>query len=268
MTIDLQFRLVPEITLGLLVLVGCYVYALSPLNPDRPPVPVNRWRFAAFAAGAAAVFVSLHPPIDRLAEAHFSMHMLQHVLLIFFAVPLLLMGTPTWLLAPVYRLRPVRWLVRTLTRLPVALALGPGAFWIWHVPSLYDLALRDRAMHDLEHLSMVAGATIMWWPVLLRVAGTSPGRRATHMLYLLVLTIPGALLSSIFVFASTPLYPWYATSLRVFDLSPLDDQRIGGLLMKLTGTFVIWGVLSVHFFRWMSAEPSPPPVRARPVNQS
>ena len=247
----MTFYLIPEITLGLLVLTGGYLYAVSPWNPDR--VARVPWpRIAAFVVGAITLFVVLHPPFDTLAESHFSVHMLQHSLLAFAVTPLLLIGLPDWLLAPVFQMRAVRFAAQQLTRLPVALVLSTTAFWIWHMPPLYELALQNRIAHDFEHLTMVAGGLVMWWPVLSPVRAVPPAVAPMQVLYLLVLSIPSGFFSAIFVFANDPLYPTYELARGA---EALVDQRIGGLIMKLGGTLVLWTVLSVKFIRWLNPRP-------------
>jgi len=242
------FYLVPEITLGVLVLAGGYVYAVSPWNPDR--VARVSWpRVIAFLAGAVTLFIALHPPLDTLAaESHFSVHMQQHLLLSLAVAPLLLIGLPSWLQEPVFRPWLVRMAARQVTRLPVALIVGTVSFWLWHMPSLYEMALQERVVHDFEHLTIIAGALIMWWPVLSRAHSVPSASQPMQILYLLVLSIPSGFFSAILVFAESPLYPTYEVARGA---EALVDQRIGGLIMKLGGTLVLWTILSVKFIRWM-----------------
>ena len=256
----MTFYFIPEITLGLLVLTGAYLYAVSPLNPDRVE-PVAWPRIAAFVTAAVTLFVTLHPPFDTLAATHFSVHMWQHGLLVFAATPLLLIGLPDWLLAPIFRVRAVRFVAQQLTRLPVALGLSTTAFWIWHMPPLYELALQDRIAHDFEHLTMIVGGLVMWWPVLSRVRAVPPAVAPMQMLYLLLLSIPSGFFSAIFVFANDPLYPTYELARGA---EALVDQRIGGLIMKLGGTLVLWTILSVKFIRWLNQRPDVHPASPGP----
>ncbi len=249
------FYLVPEIVLGFCVLVGAYLYAVSGLNPERP-APVSRWRIAAFATGALAFLVALHPPVDSLAQTSlFSMHMVQHMLISMIGPGLIVAGLPHWLVDPLLRLTPVRSTFAFLTRVPSALAISTAVFWLWHVPSLYQLALQDRVMHDAEHISMALAGVLMWWPVLTtsrRVPRASP---PLQLLYLLLLTIPAGFFSALLVFASEPLYPTYELAPRVWPVSALEDQRIGGIIMKLGGVLIFWAVLTVYFLRFMRAAP-------------
>ena len=138
----------------------------------------------------------------------------------------------------------------------VAGLIGVTAFWGWHLPTLYEATLRDRIVHDTMHMTMVAAAFVMWWPVLSRLPSAPAASVPIQMFYLFVITLPFGLLSSVFVFASEPLYPAYSLAANPEGLSALKDQRIGGLVMKLGGTAILWGIISVKFFRWAETEPT------------
>ncbi len=251
----MTFYLVPEITLGVVVLAGAYIYAVSPWNPERPgPVPL--WRAALFLLGAGTIFAALHPPIDTLSGSYFSMHMTQHVLVTLIAPPLLLLGAPPWMFTPLLRRAKVRAAVRWLTQPVTAGLIGAAAFWGWHLPTLYEATLRDRITHDTAHVSMVLAALVMWWPVMSRVPAAPAASVPVQMFYLFVLSLPSGLLSSVFVFAAEPIYPAYALAAEPGGLSALDDQRVGGLIMKLGGTLILWSVITIRFFRWAGHTPS------------
>ncbi len=254
MTPEPGFYLIPEVTVGMLVLVGAYAYAVSPLNPDRPARPPG-WRIAAFFVGALSVFIALHPPIERFADELFSVHMVQHTLIALVAAPSLIVGLPEWLVEPVFKVRSLRVAARWLTRLPVALVVGSGVFWIWHMPPLYELALRERAVHDFEHLSIAAGSVVMWWPVFSPSWSVPQARRPMQLLYLFLLMMPGALFSALLIFGSEPIYPSYVLAASTTGIDPMRDQRIGGLIMKLGSLVIFWAVLTVYFFTWMNRVP-------------
>lgn len=251
----MHFYLVPEITLGSAVVLGAYAYAISRWNPDRPAA-VPAWRVAAFFAGALTVFITLHPPIDTLSASFFSVHMFQHILLTLVAPPMLLLGLPEWLVAPLLRRRWAQRFARWIMQPVVAGLIGVAVFWGWHLPTLYEATLRDRIVHDTMHMTMVAAAIVMWWPVLSCLPSAPAASVPMQMFYLFVITLPFGLLSSIFVFASEPIYPTYSVVTDPAGLSALNDQRVGGLVMKLGGTAILWGIISVKYFRWAATEPS------------
>ena len=204
----MTFYLIPEITLGVVVLVGAYAYAVSPWNPDRPG-RVDPWRISVFVIGAAVFFAALHPPIDTLSAEFFSIHMVQHMMVTFLAPPLLLLGIPAWMVTPLLRRPMVRVAFRWITQPLVAGLIGVSVFWGWHLPTLYEGALNDRIMHDTAHVTMVGSALLMWWPVVSRVPAAPAASVPIQMFYLFLLTLPSGLLSSLFVFAGEPLYPAY-----------------------------------------------------------
>ena len=251
----MKFYLVPEITLGSAVVLGAYVYAISRWNPDRRS-EVASWRIAAFFVGVLTVFITLHPPIDVLSASFFSVHMFQHVLLTLVAPPMLLLGLPEWLVAPLFRKRLAQRFARWITKPVVAGLIGVGVFWGWHLPTLYEATLRDRIVHDGMHMTLVVSAIVMWWPVLSRLPEAPAASIPMQMFYLFLITLPSGLLSSIYVFASEPIYPAYSMIADPDGLSALNDQRVGGLVMKLGGTAILWTVISVKYFRWAAAEPS------------
>ncbi len=250
----MSIYLVPEITLGSAVVLGAYVYAISRWNPDRRS-EVSSWRISAFFVGVLTVFIALHPPIDVLSGSFFSVHMFQHVLLALVAPPMLLLGLPEWLVAPLFRRRLAQRFARWITKPVVAGLIGVSVFWGWHLPTLYEATLRDRIVHDTMHMTLVASAIVIWWPVLSRLPAVPAANLPMQMFYLFVITLPSGLLSSIFVFASDPIYPAYSMIANPDGLSALDDQRVGGLVMKLGGTAILWSVISVKYFRWAAAEP-------------
>ena len=250
----MTFYLVPEITLGVVVLVGAYGYAVSPWNPDRPG-RVDSWRVGLFVLGAAVFFAALHPPIDTLSSKYFSVHMVQHLMVTFMAPPLLLVGIPAWMVTPLLRRATVRAAVCWVTQPLVAGGVGVAVFWGWHLPTLYEGTLNDHIVHDTAHVTMVLSALVMWWPVVSRVPAAPAASVPIQMFYLFLLTLPSGLLSSLFVFAGEPLYPAYLLAADPGGLSALEDQRIGGLIMKLGGTALLWSVITVKFFRWFSQTP-------------
>ena len=115
--------------------------------------------------------------------------------------------------------------------------------------------LEKDAVHVLEHFLFIGSATLMWWPLTSSMPELPRLSYPLQMFYLFVITLPSGLLSSIFVFASDPIYPAYSMIANPDGLSALDDQRVGGLVMKLGGTAILWSVISVKYFRWAAAEP-------------
>ena len=209
----------------------------------------STWRLAAYLGGLLTIALALMSPVDRLAELLFAAHMVQHQLLLMLAPPLLLLGNPVppilWGLPPPLR-RAVggslargghlRRALRRLTWMPVAGAVYSLNLWLWHLPAAYQAALGHAPLHDLEHLAFFGAALLFWWPVI----GPAPrweARRGTiyyglRIVYVILVTAQNTLLGAVIGLTERVLYPWYAaTTPRVFDLSPLDDQALGGGIM-------------------------------------
>ena len=246
----------PSIVLGSALLSGAYLYAIGPLRRRlRPSGAIGRGQVAFFLLGVAVMFLALVSPLDKVGDEYlFSAHMAQHLLLIMVMPPLLLMGMPGWLLRSLVQRPSVAGLARLATSPVVAFVLFNGNLWLWHLPAPYDLALRYEGIHIVEHLSFMATAVINWWPVLgplLEVPRLShPGRMA----YLFLNSLASAALGILLVFARDPLYPSYVEAPRVFGISALADQQLGGLIMWVPGGLVYLLAISIVFFTWFSRQ--------------
>jgi putative membrane protein len=217
-----------------------------------------RRRACSFLLGLIVLYGTLASPLDRIGEQLlFSAHMLQHILLIYPVSLLLLVGLPVWFLQPLLA-RPGIWpVVRGVTHPVLTCVAFTVVFAVWHIPGLYEWALRDRTIHDLEHLSMLGIGFLMWWPlcrVMPRFPQLPPG---VQMLYLLALTIGQIPLFAYLTFAPEVLYPTYAAAPRLIALSPLEDQQLGGILMKVASMIALFAALAVAFWRWYQHESTP-----------
>jgi putative membrane protein len=211
---------------------------------------------AAFFAALCVLLLALNGPLHDLADYYlFSAHMVQHLLLTLVVPPLLLAGTPAWMLDAALRgWAPAGWLVRAATRPVPALALYSVALIAWHLPGPYQAALETHAWHVIEHLLLLGTAVLAWWPVV------SPSRVAprihygAQILYLFAFGIPMTVVAAMITGAEEVLYPFYAAAPRLFALPPLADQRLGGLIMWVPAGLIPLVAFSVVFFRWVAAE--------------
>ncbi len=241
---------------GLILLVGVYLLGVGPLRRRyRLGPPVARRQVAWFFAGVALLFTALEGPLHDLSDSYlFSAHMLQHMLLTLFAPPLLLLGTPGWLLQPLVRRPAVLRAARTVTRPPVALLLFNVPFLAYHLPIFYDRVARDHGLHVATHLLFIATAVITWWPVLSPLAELPRLPYPLQLLYVWGQTFSGFLVGVFVTKTHAVLYPFYSEAPRVWGLSPIDDQRLGGLLMWVGGGVYLLAVFSVIFFVWAYSE--------------
>ena len=211
-------------------------------------------RAALFGLGLALMLVALLSPLDRIAEGKLlSAHMAQHVLigdtapaLLTAAVrgPLLVFLLPTFMLVPLARSRRVRTVLRTLLRPRVACTLWASNLAAWHVPYLYDLALRHQGLHDFEHACWFLAGLLMWT---LLVDPGSHGRLSVggRVALAAAMFAAGQVLTDVLVFTFHPLYPAYRGA---YGLSALTDQQLSGVVMMVEQLIVL-GTLVTFLLR-------------------
>ena len=251
----------------------------------RPRGTSARWRAASFYAGLATIVIALLGPIDSLAETLFWVHMVQHVLLMTVAAPLIVLGAP-WM--SLWRPLPLDWrrtVARSLVRSPALApvrtagrALGrPLGAWIafnlnlalWHIPAVYDLTLQNPGVHILEHTSFLLFAILLWAQVIesppLRARLSSSG----GAYYMVGTLIVGSLLSAVLVFAPTPLYPLYAhLADRPGGISALTDQRLAGMVMLVLGSLSMVVYVFASLWRRLGQVPDGEDARRRRATAS
>jgi putative membrane protein len=243
-----------EVLIGAALLAGAHVAGWRAAGERVQPA-----RLVAFLAGLIAVVSALNGPVHDLAERGlFSAHMIQHLILTLVVPPLLLAGTPFFmadaLLGPLLA-RPITGRVlRTVTRPLVALAAWMVALFAWHLPGPYTAALGSHAVHFVQHATLMAAALLAWWPV------ASPSRRlpalpyAAQILYVFVFGMPMTIVAAMITGAEQVLYPLHAGAPPVSALTPLEDQRLGGVLMWVPAAVVPLVAFTAVFFRWAAAE--------------
>jgi putative membrane protein len=240
--------------LGCLLLLAAYGHVVVRWRPGDEP-PVERAQVVAFTGGTLLLFLSLNGPLHELSDNFlFSAHMVQHLLITLIVPPLWLLGLPRWSLRPVLRSRAVQACARALTGPLVAFALYNVVFIGWHFPAAYNWALVNHNAHILQHLMFIAVAVLMWWPVVSPVPELERLQTPARILYLFALGIPMSIVSAIITLAEQALYPWYQAAPRVFALTPLDDQQLGGGIMWVPGMLVFWIAITIIFFRWSRRE--------------
>jgi putative membrane protein len=236
-------------------LAAIYMACRGPLRKRfAEAAPVSRIRSQLFLIGVLTLFVAVVSPLDTLSNYLLSAHMVQHLLMTLIVPPLLLLGTPGWMLRPLLRLPLALPLGRALTHPAVAFLVFNITFSAWHVPSLYNLALQNNTVHILEHLLFLATAVLTWWPVFSPLDELPRLSDPAQLLYLFFESLPPTILGALIAFAGEPLYPEYVTAPRLWGLSVMLDQQIGGLIMWIPGALVYFAVLTVVFFRWLNRD--------------
>jgi cytochrome c oxidase assembly factor CtaG len=256
---------------GLLAVLAAILYVLGLRRPVRGSSGRREQRVAllrttAFIASLATITVALSSPFDDAADQLLWVHMAQHVLLLLVAPPLFVLGAPwipLWLGLPLRVRRPLaRGLVRSRHARPLRAAFSAittplGAFaafnvdlLVWHVPSLYDLTLRNQAVHDLEHALFFATGILFWaqllpsWPLHRRL------QFGGRLVYTLLASLPSWLLAVVLAFSPTPLYSVYADlSSRPGGISALGDQRLAAGVMWVPGSIPFALAILVDVYR-------------------
>jgi putative copper resistance protein D len=248
-----------SLILGLAVAAAAYLSAARSVDAGHRANPWPRRRTVAYLAALAAVGLALLSPIDTLSDDLLTVHMVQHLLLVAVAAPLLaLSGIGTLALRassadvrnryllPFLHSR----LVSALTFPVVGWVAFAGVMWGSHFSSLYNAALLDDGVHALEHLLYLVTACLFWWPLL----SPDPLRWRIHpggkLVALLAQMPPMSFLAITIISASVPLYAAYLGRTDVFGIDALSDQRIAGSLMWITGdlAFLIPGALLLARF--------------------
>lgn len=233
-------------------LMACVLYLVlyrkraRQLATARRPVP--RWRAVCFVAGALVVTIVQLPPCDGLADQVLMAHMTQHILIGDVASLLIVLGLTGPILQPLLHIRATRGL-RRLSHPLVALALWAVDLYVWHIPLLYQLAIRHDLLHALEHACLLWFGTLLW----LALIGPLPKPRWFSAWwgvgYVIVVRFAGALLANVLIWAQTVFYPVYRTTDAARGLNPLSDQNVAGGIMMVEQVLLTTALLGWLFYR-------------------
>ena len=249
----------PEVLALVVALFGGYYWAVRAwgprfTSPGEPAVTKSQRRY--FAAGVLVIWLGASSPIHELSEKYlFSVHMFQHLMFSLVAAPLLLMGLPGWMVRQMLKPPAVMAVMRRITRPIPALFAFNGFLLLSHWPVFVNSTVQSEPLHFAAHVSLVGLSLLMWWPVLSPLPELPRIGNFAQFLYILAQTIAPAIPFAFLIFADKPLYSFYRAAPRLFGwLDAVTDQRVAGLLMKIGGSGLLWGVAAVLFFRWYSSE--------------
>ena len=220
-------------------------------------------RALAFAAGVLALVVALVSPLDGLAEALFSLHMVQHLLLMLVAAPLFVLAEPLvpllWALPARARVGVGRWwrgarlapeAWRAVAHPASAVVLHAVAIWAWHAPVLYDAAVASRALHVTEHVCFFSTALVFWWVV--AHANRQPGiGHGAAILGVFVTAMHGGALGALITFGERPWYSAHLAAAPIWGFTPLEDQQLAGLIMWAPASVVYIAAALALFVAWL-----------------
>jgi putative membrane protein len=241
----------PIVLSGILIVLGLvYVrgwLAIRKTRRDQFPL----WRLAAFLSGLSVIWIAIASPLDGFADVLLSAHMVEHLLLMSFVPPLLLLGYPVvpllrglphgvavHVFGPLIRIRGFRRLGHVLIVPLVAWLAMNLTFLGWHVPAAYDFALEHEHWHEFEHLCFLGTSILFWWPLVRPWPTRESYAGWLLLLYLVMADIVNTVLSAFLAFCDRPVYPYYLKELNPFGISPLSDQRAGAVVMWVVGSLV------------------------------
>jgi putative membrane protein len=231
-----------EAVLAVAVLGAGYLYGT---RRER----VSRLRLASFFAGALVLTLAAVTPLDALSFHLLSAHLLQNVVLAEWAPALVVFGVPPGLAARIAQVGPVR----LLTRPPLALGLWLLTYFVWHLPWMYDTALRHPwTLLHLEHALYFAAGCLLWWPIAHdRPHALEDGARALYLFAAFLFASPLGLLLALI---PSPVYDYYEEGGSLWGLSPLTDQEIAGVTMAAEQAIVFFVAFSYFLTRFLKAQ--------------
>ena len=236
----------PSTAIGIAALGALYIWASVSLR--RRPTTAQT---VFFFSGLVVMFGSLNGPIHDLSDDYlFSAHMVQHLLLTLAVPPLLLAGTPGWMIRRPLAARGVAPVAHWLTRAPIAFVVFNLTIAVWHLPPFYNAAMAHHGLHIVEHLMFMAAAVLMWWPLLSQLPELPRLAYPGQMLYSFLMSIPMSIVAVYIAMADHVLYPAYSAAPRVLSLTPLEDQLLGALIMWIPGGIIFMIIMTVVFFKW------------------
>jgi cytochrome c oxidase assembly factor CtaG len=216
------------------------------------PGLISPWRFAAYITGIIFVWIAIGSPLNAFDDALLTVHMVQHLLLMSVAPPLILLGAPQLPLLhglPQFFARKIvgpvlRWsLIKRVERI----GGNPAFCWFaaaialigWHIPAIFELALRWPWLHELEHACFLGAGLLFWWPVVQPWPSAPRWAAWSIPLYLFCATLPCDALSAFLAFCDRVVYPSYLSAPRIFAWSPLADQQCAAALMWVAVTIIL-----------------------------
>ena len=237
------------VSAGLILVALIYLRGwlrLRRVDPDR----VQAWRASGFIFGLFLIWVAIGSPLSALDHESLTAHMVQHLLLMTFAPPLILLGASvkTLLYGLPHRLVQVmgrlfqsvrvHYVLRVLTH-PAICWLGAASTLVaWHIPALFALGLRSQVWHGIEQASFLGTGLLFWWPIVQPLPSSLKWPESSMLLYLFLATLPCDILSGFLVFCDRIVYPVFLISPQSFGLSALEDQQCAGALMWTCVTIV------------------------------
>lgn len=232
---------------------------------------IENWRVGSFLLGLFLIWLAVASPIATLDHELLTIHMVQHLLLMMLAPPLIWLGAPLKpllhgltqglenVMSHFFRSPPVQRLGRAIAHPAVCWLAAAATLVGWHVPSLFALGMRSGLWHTIEQVSFLASGLLFWWPVVKPGQGASNGSEWPILLYLFAATLPCDILSGFLVFCDRVVYPLFLSSPPSNGLSAIEDQQCAGALMWTCVTVVYLIAAAIVAARLLSPHRSEEP---------
>ncbi len=252
-----------------IAIIAWYARSWKRHRAEHPSLDRDGFQMRCFAGGIAILWIASDWPLGTLGGGYLaSVHMLQYMLYTFGAAPLLILGTPEWMAESVLGRLRLRSLWCTLSKPLVAVAVSNVLLIVTHSPYGVDLFRSSQVGSFAMDMIWLLAGLILWAPVINPIPSARTESAPIRILYLFLAVafvpmIPGAFIT----FSTTPLYSTYELAPRV-GLTPLDDQQLAGVVMKIGSIPVIWTVMGVIWFRWYQKDSARPAHRAAPVRRA
>lgn len=244
--------------LGTVLALGvAYAYAEWRLRrliaPNEAAATGGQW--TSWYSGLALMFLVSSWPFHDIGEtALFSVHMVEHMVIVYLAAPLLLLGLPRWMADATIGHPAVARFLRPVTRPVPAFVILNLALIAIHWPNAVSAMLTSDLAHFAIHVGLFGAAIIAWMPVRSPTPALPRLGEPMQMLYLFLHSLLPTVPASFLTFSSVPIYPIYGDAALAWGVSPVSDQTIAGIIMKLGGGLLLWTAIAIIWFRWVSRE--------------
>lgn len=257
---QLRWALEPGVIAPLGVSALLYGRGALELRRRGRGIALRRWEAACYAGGWVIVALALLSPLHDASEQLFSMHMVQHELLMAVAAPLLILGRPMmvmlWALpargrhavARLSRRASVRATWRAITRPFDAWLIHGLAIWIWHLPALFESTLHNEAIHALQHACFLGTGLLFWWSI---IHGQRRAALGMSIVYLFTTAVHTGVLGALMTFSRVPWYPAYGDGAAAWGLTPMADQQLAGLIMWIPASLAYLVAALAIMRRWL-----------------
>lgn len=246
----------PDVVLLCVALLAGYFYAITMLRETLSDAGrVKRSQVLLYCSGVLSLYLVAGTPIHDISEQYLlTAHMFQHTVFIMISAPLLLAGIPAWMWQALLRQRGVMPVAKVLTHPIVAFSAFNALQVITHLPEVVNFSLETHWFHFFVHAALVISAMMMWWPILSNVPELPRLSPPLRMAYLFVQSLIPTVVAAFVTFANGVVYDFYAQAPRMWGITAVEDQQIAGGVMKMMGSIILWGFITVIFFQWFAKE--------------